>query len=97
MDDHLTREPKSFTEKCRSITQNMYEIEAVLAVILTAYTHESIMACAFVLSTNLLLYTATMERLDRIKYGSWCLYSLIAAASVITITKVARAVYINKA
>jgi hypothetical protein len=95
MEEHLTSEPKTKRAKCRSVTQNMYEIEAALAIIFIAYAHESIMACGFVLSTNALLYTATMERLDRIKYGSWCLYSLITAVLVLMILKVARATYIN--
>jgi len=74
----------------------MYEIEAVILIIGLAYLHESILACVFILSTNLLLYTATMERADRINKGRWCLAGLITASTLIMLLKLAIAVAIGK-
>lgn len=87
MDDHLITEPKTFMKKIRSVSQNMYEIEATIFVIGLAYLHDSILACCFILSLNLLLYTATMDRFVRIKYGRWCLYLLIAICSGVMLLK----------
>jgi hypothetical protein len=74
----------------------MYEINAVMLSILAAYGHESLLACAFVLATNSLLYTATMERKKRIKYGQYCLLALVSAVLASITVKVVRATYIMK-
>lgn len=95
MDDHLITEPKTFMKKIRSVSQNMYEIEATIFVIGLAYLHDSILACCFILSLNLLLYTATMDRFVRIKYGRWCLYLLIAICSGVMLLKGGICYFVN--
>ena len=55
----------------------MFEAEAILLIIFVAYQDVSLMSMGFLLLSNILLWSATFSRKDRLTYGKYFTLALI--------------------
>jgi D-alanyl-lipoteichoic acid acyltransferase DltB (MBOAT superfamily) len=87
IDEHIIFEPSSFKEKLKSVTQNMFEIEAIILIVFLGYQHISLMAMGFLMLSNVLLVSATWKRDHRLKYGMLITLGLMATVIGIMVLK----------